>query len=421
MVGSAVIYQGDVNMKSILVFALIIGLCGCADEETESGPLALSPQSTNVDGGIAPSDRSINPNDTGMAPTPGSSSDNDAAMMEEQTSEDSGLPPDPNINSEWIGGPCQTDADCPYDGGYCLTEDQGYPRGMCTQTCSGTCPDLEGNPVTFCIASQSSGGECHQRCDSAFFGDSGCRPGYRCEEKDRFGEPPANIGTCIPGESEYRPPMMDPMNESCLSALDQLGVQYTRATSPDDRPAGNDSLVCALDSPVNLNNTIAGVEYVYIVGDVPAPVFVNCEFARALHRFSETLADLDIVRVGHIGTYNCRLIGGSNSISEHGFANAIDLQWFETSDGRRYSVLDHWEHDVASSYWERDISANFATEEGRWLYDLGRIMFTRGMFNIILTPQFNAAHDNHFHVDLTPGGRFIQNPDIPSSVKSNGI
>ena len=75
-------------------------------------------------------------------------------MMQEQPSEDSGLPPDPNINSEWIGGPCETDADCPYDGGYCLTEDQGYPRGMCTQTRSGACPDLEGNPVTFCIATE---------------------------------------------------------------------------------------------------------------------------------------------------------------------------------------------------------------------------------------------------------------------------
>lgn len=27
-----------------------------------------------------------------------------------------------------------------------------------------------------------------------------------------------------------------------------------------------------------------------------------------------------------------------------------------------------------------------------------------GLWNIILTPDFNPAHEDHFHIDLTPGG-----------------
>jgi hypothetical protein len=29
-------------------------------------------------------------------------------------------------------------------------------------------------------------------------------------------------------------------------------------------------------------------------------------------------------------------------------------------------------------------------------------------WNIILTPEYNADHDDHFHVDLTPGGMFYE-------------
>ena len=30
-----------------------------------------------------------------------------------------------------------------------------------------------------------------------------------------------------------------------------------------------------------------------------------------------------------------------------------------------------------------------------------------GIFNIILTPNYNADHRNHFHVELTPGSDYI--------------
>ena len=126
-------------------------------------------------------------------------------------------------------------------------------------------------------------------------------------------------------------------------------------------------------------------------------VFRACDLALALVELSALLRELDVVEVGHIGTYNCRVIAGTESLSMHGLALAIDLKWFRTADGRLYDVEDHWEHDTV----------DFRTEQGRWLYDLAQQMHARHIFNIVLTPNFNAAHDNHFHVDLTPGGDFI--------------
>ena len=34
-------------------------------------------------------------------------------------------------------------------------------------------------------------------------------------------------------------------------------------------------------------------------------------------------------------------------------------------------------------------------------------MYENRIFNIVLTPNYNSAHDNHFHVDLTEGSNFI--------------
>jgi hypothetical protein len=61
-------------------------------------------------------------------------------------------------------------------------------------------------------------------------------------------------------------------------------------------------------------------------------------------------------------------------------------------------VFDDWEDGV-------DMPVTF---EGQWLKDLTDQRHEQGIFNIILTPEYNAAHDDHFHVDLTPGSDFYE-------------
>ena len=56
-----------------------------------------------------------------------------------------------DINSDFIGGACNNDNECPFTNGFCLTDAEGWPNGMCTQACTLTCPDQAGAAVTFCI------------------------------------------------------------------------------------------------------------------------------------------------------------------------------------------------------------------------------------------------------------------------------
>jgi len=105
--------------------------------------------------------------------------------------------------------------------------------------------------------------------------------------------------------------------------------------------------------------------------------------AAARHLHSE------IVRVDHLGTFSCRpIVGGRDhaAMSEHAAANAIDIIGFVTRDGRKITVTKNWNGE--------DESATFLHEvrDGACPY-----------FKAVLSPDFNAAHRTHFHLDM---GRF---------------
>lgn len=64
----------------------------------------------------------------------------------------------------FIGSECKADADCGYTGGRCAAFVAGKPK-TCTQSCTSTCPDSAGRPVTFCQKFPSGAGWCVPQSD----------------------------------------------------------------------------------------------------------------------------------------------------------------------------------------------------------------------------------------------------------------
>src|SRR5690606_14856471 len=97
-------------------------------------------------------------------------------------------------------------------------------------------------------------------------------------------------------------------------------------------------------------------------------------------------------------------------MSQHAYAKAIDIAAFITSDGTKYSVLTDWLIDPATT------TCTAETEPGKdaFLHEVICSLKAAGVWNIVLTPNYNAAHRNHFHVDLTEGADTIKRdaPDI---------
>ena len=98
----------------------------------------------------------------------------------------------------------------------------------------------------------------------------------------------------------------------------------------------------------------------------------------------------EVVKIETMGTFSCRNVNGGQSgkLSEHAFANAVDVSAFILRDGRRVSVLQGWRG---------------SPEEQAFLRRLHQSACKR--FSTVLGPEYNGAHANHFHFDMAPSLR----------------
>mgnify|MGYP001812176282 FL=1 len=97
-----------------------------------------------------------------------------------------------------------------------------------------------------------------------------------------------------------------------------------------------------------------------------------------------------LAKVHHAGTYSCRRMYNRSSgrMSQHAFANAWDVTGFELEDGRIVSVQNHWRAGGPLQgflHAVRDDACN--------------------IFRVVLGPDYNAQHHDHFHVDMGYGLR----------------
>jgi hypothetical protein len=290
-------------------------------------------------------------------------------------------------NEGWIGGACGSASDCDFDDAICMTD---WPRGTCSQACDRFCPDRDGNnSVTFCIEEDGQG-RCVSRCDYDLYPEGGCRQGYACRIEPRFGESTSQ-GVCVP---EDRP--APDADTACLQYLNDNGVVWQNwAHSPETAPGT--SSTCNVEDPVRVQSPISGVTYRYYSQQTSSPMSVACPLARAMVRLGAVLREFNITQVLHIGTYNCRAISGTSTISQHGLALALDIYGFVDANGQDYILERDWEHNTT----------NFSSAKAQLLYEVGQRMYEERIFNLILTPNYNSAHDNHFHVDLTAGSHYI--------------
>ena len=126
----------------------------------------------------------------------------------------------------------------------------------------------------------------------------------------------------------------------------------------------------------------------------PADPVMQCPMTLASHIW---LRDVDthaqkffgskLVSVHHAGTYSCRRQVGNDSgqMSEHSFANAWDITGFSLEDGRLISVKSGWDGERAERKFLR-ASRRSACK----------------IFRVVLSPDYNAAHHDHFHLDMGP-------------------
>lgn len=122
---------------------------------------------------------------------------------------------------------------------------------------------------------------------------------------------------------------------------------------------------------------------------------VKCELAGkfaawteyAVKRAARKYLGSDLKRIETMGSYSCRNIAGSGKLSQHAHANAIDVSGFVLTDGRRITVENNWKS---------------GRQEMQFLSAIHDSACKR--FGTVLSPNYNAAHRDHFHLDMSGNG-----------------
>ncbi len=134
----------------------------------------------------------------------------------------------------------------------------------------------------------------------------------------------------------------------------------------------------------------------------------DCRLVLALDDFAEILAAHDIVEVRHYSMYRkapdrwpADRLG-----TRHTGGLALDAARFIKSDGSKLDVLDDFKGRRHRKVCGKEAPTG-KTEAARELREIVCAALDVGMFSVILTPNFNRAHRNHFHLEVTPGVKWL--------------
>ena len=187
----------------------------------------------------------------------------------------------------------------------------------------------------------------------------------------------------------------------CKAALAFHGVTFTEGgASP------------GIADPISAQVPIGGITYRVLGANNPRQmIYGDCTLVRSLAEAAPILAARGIVEVADLGIYNYRCIGGGtppncpNGISQHAYAKAIDIAGVTDAAGAFFSVNDDWVIDPNA---EETCAAPTEPGKDQFLHELICALKAARVWSIVLTPNYNADHRNHFHVDLTPASDFIE-------------
>jgi hypothetical protein len=185
-----------------------------------------------------------------------------------------------------------------------------------------------------------------------------------------------------PAQSQTQATPNNPTLRACVGGLERSGAIFSVLP---DQYAGS----CSAINTVKL--TSAGV-------DITNLTATQCPLAQAFANWvrgtvqpaAQQAFGRSVARVETMGSYSCRSVKGvaSKQLSEHAFANAIDVSGFVLSDGRRVTIESGWNGERDATAFLRRVRDAACKQ-----------------FRTVLSPDYNAAHYNHLHFDLADPSR----------------
>lgn len=179
--------------------------------------------------------------------------------------------------------------------------------------------------------------------------------------------------------------------DDCRRLLDQAEVQFEPV--PDDAAP-------AVLAPVYLLAPVNGVSFSPRNG-LSEHGMLDCRLAIALLAWSPALQEAGVVKVEHYSSFRPGArVRGTGKSSGHARALAMDAARFHFEDGRVLDIEEAWEQRERGG-----APCPERTDEGEAGHLLRHLVceaVSRDLFQVVLTPHHDRAHQNHVHLELVP-------------------
>jgi hypothetical protein len=178
---------------------------------------------------------------------------------------------------------------------------------------------------------------------------------------------------------------------ACRSLLAKKKLPFKR----DRRPTPGVATAMRVDGPLE------GVKFL-TPGWKSKFGVLDCRLALNLEDVAKVLAEHGVARV-LVGTAyrpGSRLPRRHRKLSQHGYALAMDVVAFYLNDGTELNVERDYHGEIGQPSCGPDARLSEATEASIKLRNLLCDVARAGLFHFILTPNYDAAHHDHFHWDI---------------------
>ena len=186
--------------------------------------------------------------------------------------------------------------------------------------------------------------------------------------------------------------------DRCLQELDRRGVPYERLEATPN-----------VQTPVRLTGPVRGVTFKPTWRAEPNPLapatIADCRLALAIDDLARVLAAHDVVEAEYLSMYRPRR--GAIPGRRHPAGLAMDLATIKLSSGQMYSVRSDFHGRVgATTCGEKAAKPTRETVGAVVLREIACQLGDDRTFNLVLTPNYDWGHRDHFHLEVRTGIRW---------------
>jgi hypothetical protein len=171
-------------------------------------------------------------------------------------------------------------------------------------------------------------------------------------------------------------------DKSCYAELDARRVTFKKTKKP------------GIAQAVEISGLLGGVA---VAGE--HALVIDCSLAVSLAEAARYMHALGIAKATFSSAYSRRNIRGTNRPSKHSYGLAIDVSGFSGPDLGAMRIAADYEQGLGDAV---DCLGQPMTQAGAVLKILQCQLVRSGLFHLVLSPDFDDAHHDHFHLEVKP-------------------